>query len=195
MEAMTKTDEKGFTKEEHFDRSGGGKRVWTYRENKKPARYQEFDDAGTLIVDRIYSDTGDEAKYFQYNKMGILLHRALYDSRGIAIKRWQWSDSGILLFEGDYLDNYKHGLHLTYSEKTGLLLSKIEYRNDSFSGLSEIYYDPPHAGILKSKTFYKEGQNDGEFYIYYLNGQLEESGEIRDGNYIGARKKDKPLPP
>ncbi len=186
---MTKTDEKGFTKEEHFDRSGGGKRVWTYRENKKPALYQEFDEAGTLMVDRIYSDTGNEAEYFQYNKMGILLHRALYDCRGIAIKRWQWSDSGILLFEGDYLDNYKHGLHLTYSEKTGLLLSKIEYRNDSFSGLSEIYYDPPYAGILKSKTFYKGGQNDGEFYIYYPNGQLEESGEIRDGNYIGARKK------
>ena len=186
---MANPNEKQFTNEEHFDRTDGGKRVWTYRENKKPAFYQEFDGDGTLIVDRTYSETGNEAEYLQYSKLGILIHRAVYDNRGIATKRWEWTDSGILLFEGEYLDNYKHGLHLTYSKKTGLLLSKIEYRNDSFSGLAEIFYDAPFAGILQSKAYYKNGQNDGEFFNYFPNGQLEESGEIRDGHHVGSTKK------
>ncbi len=181
------TDAEGKKCAEEFYESDGSRIFTSYQENTKLKRTEKFAPDGLLIYVREYDLNGTEAFYFEYNISGVLIHKAEYDNRGIALKRWQWSDSGLLLDSCEYLNNYRHGLHLKFSPTTGALISRIEYLNDYRDGKSEVFYEDPGCEGIKAIEFYSGGQLQGDFKYYFKNGNLSEQGRVEHGKFDGPR--------
>lgn len=172
---------------EHVDPNSKILKRWTYQANGKPKAFEEYSADGVLTLSRTYDDSGNELETRVFSAAGVLIHRALY--KGGYTKRFKWSASGTLTEEAEYLNNYRHGVVSLYSEKTGRLLSRIEYQDDRFHGLKEVYYDSSDRHTLRERASYKNGQVEGEFAEYYANGRLKETGEIREGKREGEYKK------
>ena len=180
-------DENGVKRiEEHTD-AEGYKRIFFYRISTKLERLEQFEKNGILKSIHNYDANGTEESYFGYSESGVLLNKAEYDDRGVAKKRWNWSPAGILIECGEYLNNYRHGCHEIYSEETGALLSRIEYKDDKRSGKSEVYFDNPGRESIKQIEYFYQGQQQGEFKYFYENGNLREMGFVDQGHYEGLR--------
>ena len=69
--------------------------------------------------------------------------------------------------------------------RNGVIIEKVDYKNNLRNGISKIYDD---RGNLKIKTTYRNDVPDGAYYSYYENGAVETYGYYRLGKKQGAFK-------
>lgn len=181
-------DESGVKRVEKHVAADGATKIWYSRDGGKLEHYEQFTSGGVLELERNFDDNGVEKECLGYTDRGIIKFRNIYDPKGNLAKQTKWTEDGHLLEETEYRNSYKHGTATRYSSATGRLVSLIEFRNDRYDGLSEIYYETPHQESLRARAWYKDGQIEGEYSNFYSNGQMEESGEVRAGRYVGVKR-------
>lgn len=143
---------------------------------------------GRLELERFYHPNGNEKLAIGYYENGAMKFKSTYDDRGVMSRQTLWTDRGQMTATTEYLNSYRHGLCVRYSEETGRLIAREEFLNDQRDGLCETYYETPGAESLKERAWYRAGQINGEFTKYFKNGNVEETGCIRDGKYVGPRR-------
>lgn len=170
--------------------SDGAVSIWRKTKSGKISYFENRTTDGRLTLERFYHPNGNEKLAIGYHENGGMRFKSTYDERGVMTRQTLWTNAGLLTESNEYLNSYRHGLCVKYSEKTGRLISRVEFANDQFHGLSETYYTDPGAETLRERAWYRNGQNGGEYTKFFKNGKVEESGCIRDGKYIGSRTQN-----
>ncbi len=163
--------------------------IWHKADTGHYSYFEQRTGAGRLILERFYHPNGNERLAIGYHDNGAMKFKNTYDDRGVLSRQTLWTENGQMTQSNEYLNSYRHGLCVKYSEKTGRLISRIEFLNDQFDGLSETYYTTPGAETLKERAWYSGGRIEGEYSRFYANGKPEESGCIRDGKHAGPRRQ------
>jgi serine/threonine protein kinase/antitoxin component YwqK of YwqJK toxin-antitoxin module len=185
----TAKDSNGQKRREEFYGLDGSRRIWTTSPDDKLTSYQEFSSRNLLVLERAYDANGTERSAIGYFESGVKHFESEYDDRGVMSKQTKWLPSGRLVSVVHYLNSYRHGLSIHYSEETGALISKEEYLNDHRHGYCEQYYTKPGAETIKSRGHYVAGQVEGHYQEFYPNGVLSESGFVENRKHEGERKR------
>ncbi len=182
-------DNQGIKRREELLGADGSNRVWVFSETGKLSSYQDRSSKNLLRAESFYYEDGVERISIGYFDNSAKNYENEYDQRGSLAKQTKWFASGRLASIVHYLDSYRHGRVIHFSEATGATISNEEYRNDLRDGLCEQYYATPGAETIKSRGQYAAGQIEGPYQEFYTSGVLRESGLIENRKHEGERKR------
>ena len=87
---------------------------------------------------------------------------------------------------GHWKDGKQNGLFQMYTED-GILIDSGTFKNGERDGLTEQFYND--TGKLRVSANYKNGVLDGEFKVYYPNGNLQGEVTYKNGEMNGEYKE------
>jgi len=131
---------------------------------------------GTLLKEVTYKNGLKDGLLKRYNRMSF--------------------NSEHLRAEEMYKNDKKNGVSKYYFDN-GRLNSEITYLNDKKNGISKLYksqgWHPSEPNNfqnfnhwLESETMYKNDKKDGLFRSYFLQGELAQEGNYKDGQMVGV---------
>ena len=97
----------------------------------------------------------------------------------------EFSKEGKLLSTTPYFNGKRHGLHQTYSSKTGLLSQMVEILDHT--GDNWDYYEFYETGGLKFRMPMRNRKRNGVCLCWYEDGVLLMRDEWKDDNLNGLR--------
>lgn len=157
---------------------------------------------GTVQYDGYFKDDKPVGQFRRYYESGSLKSMIFYEENSREVRARFYHPNGFAAAEGMYLDQYKEGKWVFFSEKTeGYLICEEYYHADKRNGISVKYYKDGKTaekiiftddirsgewtqyyvtGKLCLKGYYSRGKLNGSFEVYYANGNPEYIGQYKD---------------
>ena len=153
------------------------------------AQKKIFDKNGELT--KIVDKNNKELGYWTFIKGYVTLadHVYVVGNKKDPNKNGNWEayyKNGKLQEKGEYQNNKKIGFWKKYHDD-GVMGESGTYKNDLRQGewLFNYKHGYAHADTLQTKANYIDGELNGHFEQYYLNGKLEMKGDYDKGNKTG----------
>lgn len=189
-----------------------------YVENQKQDYSYYFYPTGEKQKKVFFKDDHEHGTAWEYSKEGIIISIIEYkngiqksiekinrkDNRGLKQGKWKefypcpepcLGEKGNIHFEGEYVDDKKHGYWREYDRK-GLSLNTVKYnRGEVEKNAEELmkldfkteYYD---NAAIKSIKSYKNGIPEGIFREYSPEGKIISSEVFKEGSKLGEGVMD-----
>jgi antitoxin component YwqK of YwqJK toxin-antitoxin module len=143
--------------------------VSTFNDKDNSAWVQYFTVKGKLVSEGKMIDKEREGEWVAYHeKSKQVMSREFYKDGKLHGKQITYYANGKITEVINFVNGIKVGENLYYSPE-GVLIKKLQYREDQLEGAA-IYYDA--YGVVVIEGNYKQGKKHG-LWKYYKNGQLE----------------------
>lgn len=177
----------------------------TDNKGRKQGYWKKYNGT-TLIYEGRFNNDAPVGKFTYYYPNGNLksisnfingtvkVHTTLFHENGVKSSEgifrdqlkdsvWNYfSDRGILIKTENYKKGVKDGIWRTYSAKTAILLEEISYRNDQFDGDYKLFYV---NGDIQTVMRYVNGVRNGITESYYADSVLNMKGVYQNGFRVG----------
>lgn len=163
-----------------------------YHSNGKLANECTFDEKGKAQgISKFYDEDGKIFNILEYQKDEIVAYK-YFNKEGIIIKEDKrkkgefdfigYYPEGNIKMEGIYTNKGKQGLWKYYDEYGNLTSDEVFNMQNKVEGAVKNYYS---NNVLKNKTEYKNGVEQGYYVSYHENGKIKSEGYMVDGSMQG----------
>jgi uncharacterized protein len=147
-------------------------------EGIRDGEWKEYYEDGTLRSEGMYSLGNRIGRWRFYHPNNSIEQEGNYNNQGNTEGPWKWYfDDGKVLREESFRNGLPEGLYTEYNED-----GKVVVQGEYLDGLEEGFWKYEYGDIREEGT-YRAGKRNGEWKLFYDNGQL---------NYVGSYIDDNP---
>lgn len=180
----------------HYSANGKKSTESIYNDKEELENYSYFDSNGNKYFEEIYK-SGELKNGIQYSKNNPKPVEISLSSKPFVMKDFEGNElasgnfekgkkagewnhhfsSGIKRLKEFYTNGNQSGLSYSY-KKNGLIEVINNFKNDTLSGLYEVYEN----GKLDRNYSYENGRQNGPYKTFYSNGNIKSESFLVDGN-------------